>query len=152
MPDLVVRPSLKLIRPVYWLIFLLFLAIGIYYQNAETKHVWLFAVPAPLLIWVIIRRIERHFTVISITGDKLRYECGVLSKSTRTIQITKVQDVRVDQSLFQRMLQIGNLSIETAGETSRLTIEDIDHPQMVADQIVDAAHGDGDKREKEKRA
>jgi len=63
-----------------------------------------------------------------------------------------VQDVRVDQSLGQRLLQIGNLSIETAGEASRLTMENIDNPQQVADEIIDAAHGEEQKKDKGKRA
>jgi uncharacterized membrane protein YdbT with pleckstrin-like domain len=52
-----------------------------------------------------------------------------------------VQDVRVDQSATQRMFGIGNLSIETAGEASRLTIRNIDQPQSVADQVLAASHG-----------
>jgi hypothetical protein len=32
-------------------------------------------------------------------------------------------------------VRIGNLSIETAGETSRLVIENIDEPQAVADAL-----------------
>jgi uncharacterized membrane protein YdbT with pleckstrin-like domain len=62
------------------------------------------------------------------------------SRSTRTMEIHKVQDVRVDQSLTQRLLGTGNISIETAGETSRLTLVNIDRPQYVADRILEAAH------------
>ena len=75
-------------------------------------------------------------------GDRLRYETGMTSKSTRTIQLSKVQDVRVDQSMAQRMFNIGNISIETAGEASRLTIENVDDPQALADEILNRAqHG-----------
>ena len=71
-----------------------------------------------------------------ITGDRLRYETGVTSKITRNIQLSKVQDVRVDQRLMQRIWNVGNLSIETAGEASRLTIPNVDHPQSLADEIM----------------
>src|SRR5579863_4727892 len=71
---------------------------------------------------------------------KLRYETGMLSKATRTIQLSKVQDVTVRQTLAQRMGGVGDLSIETAGESSRLTFPNIDGPQAVADQIIDASH------------
>jgi uncharacterized membrane protein YdbT with pleckstrin-like domain len=56
-----------------------------------------------------------------------------------------VQDVRVDQSLGQRMLGVGDISIETSGETSRLTMENIDRPQTVADELIAASqqHGGG---------
>ena len=62
------------------------------------------------------------------------------SKSTRNISLPKVQDARVDQSVIQRMFGVGNLSIETAGETSRLTIRNVDQPQQVADEILAASH------------
>ena len=56
------------------------------------------------------------------------------------MEIKKVQDVRVDQTLGQRILGMGDISIETAGDSSRLTMRSIDRPQVVADQILDAAH------------
>jgi hypothetical protein len=40
---------------------------------------------------------------------------------------------------MQRMFKVGDISIETAGETSRLTIPDVDNPQSVADEILNRA-------------
>jgi NAD(P)-dependent dehydrogenase (short-subunit alcohol dehydrogenase family) len=99
------------------------------------------AVPVLLLIWPIRRHIRRNFTKATIAGDRLRYEVGALARSTRNISLPKVQDARVDQSVTQRMFGIGNLSIETAGEASRLTIRNVDRPQAVADEILAASHG-----------
>ena len=89
-------------------------------------------VPFFILLWPAERAVRRRYTKAAIVGDRLRYEAGMTSKSTRTIQLTKVQDVRVDQSMAQRIFNIGNISIETAGETSRLTIENVDDPQSLA--------------------
>jgi uncharacterized membrane protein YdbT with pleckstrin-like domain len=86
---------------------------------------------------VLLRALHRQMTTVTITGDRLRYETGIMTKSTRTIQLPKVQDVRVDQRLGQRFFRVGNLSIETAGEASRLTIPDVDNPQALADTILD---------------
>ncbi len=80
---------------------------------------------------------------MTISGDKLRYETGILSRSKRNIQLTKVQDVRVDQTLGQRMLHTGNLSVETAGETSLLTVRNVDDPDLLAEELSRAAHGEG---------
>ncbi|MBA0087428.1 MAG: PH domain-containing protein [Acidobacteria bacterium Pan2503] len=79
---------------------------------------------------------RRLFTRAVVSGDRLRYEIGATSKSTRNIQLTKVQDIRVDQSFLDRLLDIGNISIETSGETSRLTIANVDRPQAVADELM----------------
>ena len=45
---------------------------------------------------------------MTMVGDKLRYEVGMLSKATRTIQLSKVQDVTVRQSLPQRIAGVGD--------------------------------------------
>jgi hypothetical protein len=49
----------------------------------------------------------------------------------------------VDQNVTQRMFGVGNLSLETSGETSRLTIEDVDSPQALADEIMNRSHRQG---------
>src|SRR5258708_28334198 len=95
---------------------------------------------AILLLWPIKRHLQRQEVKLRVEGEKLRFETGWFSKSTRIIQLPKVQDVRVNQSLIQRMLGVGDVSIETAGETSRLTVKNLDHPQVVANQIVDGFH------------
>jgi uncharacterized membrane protein YdbT with pleckstrin-like domain len=145
MEDTVIRPTLKFIKLGYAAVLLLIVAgvigFSMISQDSEWKsRPWIMAVPAVLLIWPIRRHMARQFTKATIAGDKLRYEVGALSKSTRNISLPKVQDARVDQSVMQRMFGVGNLSIETAGEASRLTIRNVDRPQAVADEILAASH------------
>ena len=45
----------------------------------------------------------------------------------------------MDQRLAQRLWNVGDLSIETAGEASRLTIHNVDNPQALADDIMTRA-------------
>ena len=94
------------------------------------------AVPPLLFLWPLSRAMRRRFTKTTISGDRLRFESGLAAKTTRNIQISKIQDVRVDQSVKQRMFGVGDLSIETAGEASRLTIHNVDNPQDLADEIL----------------
>ena len=137
MPDKIVRPSMKFIKAGYVLAFVILAAAVAGYVYLQMW--WLPIAAALLFLWPAQRHIRRQFTVMRIEGDKLRYETGFLSKSTRTIQLSKVQDVRMDQSLGQRLFGVGDLSIETAGETSRLTVRNIDRPQNVADEIMEAS-------------
>ena len=143
MPDEVIRPSLKLIKACYLMVVLLIVAaVIVHAMYLADRQPWLPAIAVVLLIWPVQRQIRRQFVKTTMGADRLRCETGFLSKSTRTIQLTKIQDVRVDQSLAQRILGIGDISIETAGETSRLTIVNIDNPQQVADRIMAASqHG-----------
>jgi uncharacterized membrane protein YdbT with pleckstrin-like domain len=138
--DLTIRPTAKFIMVRLIITGLIFLAIEILYFTTWRDVTWLFWLPwvAPLVfIPVLWHALHRQLTTVTIVGDRLRYESGLFAKSTRTIQLSKVQDVRVDQRLAQRLFGVGNLSIETAGEASRLTIPDVDNPQALADTILD---------------
>jgi uncharacterized membrane protein YdbT with pleckstrin-like domain len=135
----VVRPSSKLLKPVYTLAFLL-IALAYGFNNNRTERMdWLVIPPVLLLVWTMYRHLMLRFTSLTIAGKRLRYDVGALSRSTRTMELAKVQDVHVDQTLFQRMLGLGNLAIESAGEAGRLSISNIDRPHDVAEFILEAA-------------
>jgi uncharacterized membrane protein YdbT with pleckstrin-like domain len=135
----VVRPSSKLLKPVYTLSFVL-IAVAYGYNNNRTERMeWLVIPPILLLIWTLWRHLKLRFTSLTVAGKKLRYETGMLSRSSRTMELAKVQDVRVDQTFFQRLLGLGNLTIESAGEAGRLTIGNIDRPDAVGEYILEAA-------------
>jgi uncharacterized membrane protein YdbT with pleckstrin-like domain len=96
---------------------------------------WIPWLPVILLLWPLKRHLRNRFTKMTILDDRLRYETGILSRNTRTVQLSKVQDVTVHQRLGQRILGLGDLSIETAGKSSWEAIVNIDRPQEIADHI-----------------
>ena len=139
MPDLTIQPTAKFIKAGTVLAAIVFLGLEIAYFSLWSTIEGLHWVPlaAPVVfVWPALRWLRRTFNRTTISGDRLRYESGALSKSTRTIQLTKVQDVRVDQRFSQRIFGTGDLSIETAGETSRLTLHNVDSPQALADELL----------------
>jgi uncharacterized membrane protein YdbT with pleckstrin-like domain len=138
MAEVMIRPTLKFIKAAY-LSILLVAAVAGWLAMQNTVPEWTPAVVALLLLWPAERHIRRQSTRLILTGDKLRYESGFLSKTTRTISLAKVQDVSVHQSVGQRITGTGDLAIETAGEASRLTVLSIDSPQRLADQIHEAS-------------
>ena len=137
MPDIVIRPSMKFIKAGYIAVAILavaaFIARQLWYADSPA---WAPALVALLFLWPAKRHVTRMYSKLTISGDRLHYETGMLSRATRTIQLSKVQDVRVDQTLGQRLMGVGKISIETAGETSRLIVENLDHPQQVADELI----------------
>jgi uncharacterized membrane protein YdbT with pleckstrin-like domain len=134
--DLTIQPTAKFLKAGAVAALLVFLALEVVCYLYASSTPLLMVAPPLLLLWPASRALRRKFTRTVITGDRLRYETGMTSKSTRNIQLSKVQDVRVDQRLMQRMWNVGDLSIETAGETSRLTIPNVDRPQGLADEIM----------------
>ncbi|MCS6953772.1 MAG: PH domain-containing protein [Bryobacterales bacterium] len=140
--ETVIRPSMKLIRAAYWAVFLvLFLSVLAYVNNEKigSYNPAVLLIPAALLLFPIRSHLRQHFTRLTLTDGKLRYETGIVSRSSRSIPLAQVQNVRVDQTLFQRLLRVGDISVETAGETSLLVVKDLDDPEAVADLILGAA-------------
>jgi uncharacterized membrane protein YdbT with pleckstrin-like domain len=143
-PDLTIQPTAKFLKAGTVLIALVFLALEIAYFTSWRDKEFLSPLPlvAPLLfLWPGAHWLRRRSTRAYITGDRLRYEVGLMSKSTRTIQLSNIQDVRVNQRLMQRLLNIGDLWLETAGQSSRLEIPNIDHPQDIADHLLNRVQG-----------
>lgn len=153
MDDTVIRPTLKWVRFSYTTWFLIAFVLVLVWNNyLKDKPLWPVALALLLLwiLWPLRLQIRRRFTKLVIEGDKLRFETGVLSKTSRSLQLAKIQDVTVRQSLGQRILGIGDLSIETAGETGRLTMFQLDNPQAVADQIMDQVRDQQPRRKGER--
>jgi uncharacterized membrane protein YdbT with pleckstrin-like domain len=142
MAEMIIRPTMKFIYLGYLLAIVIVVALVVALERIEwspsvpppVQH-WVPWLPVLLLLWPLKRHLRNRLTKMTILDDRLRYETGLLSKTTRTILISKVQDVTVHQRLGQRIFGVGDLSIETAGEASRLTIPDIDWPQGIADHI-----------------
>jgi membrane protein YdbS with pleckstrin-like domain len=140
---MVIRQSSKLIVAGYILFALVELGILILWL-ATDRHPDIplsipLLLPAVLLVFLAIRHVRRLATKMIVEGDRLQYEEGIFSKSTRTIELAKVQDVRVDQTLAQRVFNVGNLSVETAGGSSRIAIPSIDRPNDAARHMLDLA-------------
>jgi uncharacterized membrane protein YdbT with pleckstrin-like domain len=144
MADIVIRPSMKLIKAGYVCALLVVCAaVFVHYKYIVDRYPmqlpYLPIASLLILLWPIKRHLRRQTVKLTLAGDKLRYETGFASKSTRIIQLPKVQDVRVIQSITQRILNVGDVSIETAGENSRLVVENLDGPQQLAEQLTDAS-------------
>jgi uncharacterized membrane protein YdbT with pleckstrin-like domain len=139
-----IRPSLKFVTLGYLLCLLTEVAIGaiVYSYVADQRENTILAlsvIPLVLVLFVAVRHIQRRATKITVLTDRLRYESGFFSKTTRTVELSKVQDVSVNQTLAQRMVNIGDISLETAGGSSRVVMSAIDRPQEAADHILELA-------------
>jgi membrane protein YdbS with pleckstrin-like domain len=139
------RPSLKFVKLSYLLCILLAIVIGVFLaaekdnQQVQDWGKWTFILPAILALFTMIRHMRNRMVRITVSDDRVREEVGFLSKSTRTIELDKIQEVNVRRTMWQRLWGVGDLSMETAGRSSQLAIHSIDHPQQAADRILEAA-------------
>jgi uncharacterized membrane protein YdbT with pleckstrin-like domain len=147
-PELTIRPTAKFIKAGAVLAAIVCVGLEILYltQWTDSAPTWVMVFPPLILAWPAARWLRRRYTKTVIAGDLLRYEVGMASRSTRNIHLSKIQDVRVEQGIADRMFGVGDLSIETAGETSRLTLLNVDAPQQLADEIMNRAQKGAPRR------
>jgi uncharacterized membrane protein YdbT with pleckstrin-like domain len=85
--------------------------------------------------WVGIRVLRRNATNFVVTTDRLIYRSGVIAKHGKEIPLGRVNDISFRQSVFERLIGTGDLSIESAGAQSRETFGDIPRPSVVQNEI-----------------
>jgi len=85
--------------------------------------------------WLGVRIAQRNTTDFVITTDRLVYRAGVLAKRGKEIPLDRVNDIAFSQTIFERMIGTGDLSIESAGAQSRETFADIPRPSLVQNEI-----------------
>ena len=142
MKPLIIKSTAKAI--IGWLLFSTLLLVGIAYflYTRDWKPeslLSLFAIPVAIDIWAALQLLMLQSRRLTLVDDMLRFEEGMVSKFRRNLMLTKIEDVRVDQSLSQRLLGIGNFSVQATGDASPLRMENIDNAHAVADQILTAA-------------
>jgi uncharacterized membrane protein YdbT with pleckstrin-like domain len=96
-------------------------------------------VPAILLVALLppVRmHLKRRLITLRFHDDHLTLETGFLSRTRRTVDMAKIQDVTVRQTLGQRLLGVGDLMLESAGESGAMGIANVDSPREIADQIL----------------
>jgi len=142
MAEMIIRPTMKFIYLGYAVVVVIVVALVVAMERIQMPpwipspwQPWIPWLPVLLLLWPLERHLRNRFTKMTILDDRLRYERGILGRTTRTVLISRVQDVTVHQRIGQRIFGVGDLSIETAGKSSWEAIVNIDRPQEIADHI-----------------
>ncbi|MFP4062288.1 MAG: PH domain-containing protein [Halochromatium sp.] len=79
---------------------------------------------------------------LEINEDELIWTHGLLSKQYIEINMTSVRTVRVEQSLFQRLLGAGDLKVYTAGDDPEVRIRGLPRPQEIRQHIKRQSAGE----------
>jgi membrane protein YdbS with pleckstrin-like domain len=87
------------------------------------------------LLWFAVRYAKWVTTNFVVTTDRLIYRVGVLAKKGIEIPLERVNTVFFNQTIFERMLGAGDLSVESGGETGKQSFSDIRKPSAVQNEI-----------------
>ncbi len=87
----------------------------------------------------VLNPIETHAVSYALTTERLRLRHGILSRTFDEIELTRVRDVTVEQSLAQRALGIGDVKVVTTdSSTPEVLLHDVEDPHQVKELIRQA--------------
>ncbi|HKE25489.1 MAG TPA: PH domain-containing protein [Bryobacteraceae bacterium] len=143
MNDFTIRPTLKFIQAGTIAAALVFLALEILYltQWRDQVGAWVMALPPLIFLWPLTRWLRWRSVRIVVMSDRLRYEKGLVSKDVRTLELNKLQCVNVHQGMMQRVFGVGDIAFETAGQGTWTPMRHVDHPQRIADELMNRGLG-----------
>ncbi len=69
------------------------------------------------IVLILVAQVRRMQTTYSITNRRLTIESGLLSRELHQTRLERVQNVNATQSLAERIVRIGTVDFDTAGES-----------------------------------
>ena len=134
--EIIIRPSLRRAKLGLTVAAAILFAVLYAYYLFRDQLAWWFVIvgvmpfAAPLLAWI-----DHSRTCLTLSGS---FHTGFIATATERIDVSKVQNVRVQRSLVDRLWGVGTIVIETASESGRLVMQHVDRPTWVADKILEA--------------
>jgi uncharacterized membrane protein YdbT with pleckstrin-like domain len=126
------HPSWRATLGFYVVGFVAAVAVGIVAGVIADSTVGVIVLVVALAVVVLVGLIRRLGTHYLVTTERLRIRRGILARRVQQTQLGRVQNVNTDQSLFERVLQIGTVDFDTAGtDDSDFTFRGIAAPEQV---------------------
>ena len=87
---------------------------------------------AGLALVIVAGFVKRMTTVYTITNQRLRIKRGFIARKVQQTRIDRVQNVNTDQSVIERILQVGTVDFDTAGtDDSEFKFAGVSQPEDV---------------------
>ncbi|PKQ28187.1 MAG: hypothetical protein CVT63_04085 [Candidatus Anoxymicrobium japonicum] len=105
-----------------------------------------FYLASRVLIW-------SHANLV-LTDGRLIYQTGVISRRSREIPLSKINDVSFCQMVLGRLLGMGDLVVESAGESGPFSYRNVPGPEKLKMQVLEQIrrqHGGEDEPSMQQR-
>jgi uncharacterized membrane protein YdbT with pleckstrin-like domain len=85
--------------------------------------------------WLVVALIKWRTTYFVVTSHRLIYRQGVVARNGVEIPLERVNNVNFHQSMWERLLHVGDLLIESGGQEGQQVFSDISRPDEVQNII-----------------
>jgi len=99
---------------------------------------------------VLVGFLRRVSTSYMITNRRLYVKHGIISRDVQETKLERVQDVNYRQSLYQRLMQIGDIDFDTAAaDADGFVFAGVAQPEEVVDRVHHATEPRSGRAERE---
>jgi uncharacterized membrane protein YdbT with pleckstrin-like domain len=92
-------------------------------------------------VWLAARYLRWLRTYFVVTDQRVLYRSGVLGRHGVEIPLDRISNIDYRQGLWERLIGVGNLDIESAGEDSDTLFENVKHPDDVQSELYRQMEG-----------
>ena len=124
------------------------LATAVADKHGNVQAGWVIvAVLVVVVVVGLIGLIRRRSTTYTVSNQRLTIQRGLLSRDLHETRLERVQNVNARQSLFERLLGIGTVTFDTAGEAGfDFAFRGVADPRTIVHTVHEAVRrGGGDQ-------
>lgn len=123
------------------LLVVIFLAAIVIWSRTANMMTWIVAgaLALPLLFTIINHWIAIATNLYVLTNRRVLKQTGIISKHSGSSYLDKINNVEHRQTMWGRMLNYGDVEIDTASETGTTTFRGIERPITFQKKILAAS-------------
>ncbi|WP_456567192.1 PH domain-containing protein [Blastococcus sp. SYSU D00695] len=102
-----------------------------------------------LAVFVLVPLLRWRTTHYVVTTHRLLFREGILARKGRDIGLSRITDVSYSQSIWERLIQSGTITIESAGDSGATVLKQIPDSDGVQQLVNHMIEEDADRRGRE---
>jgi uncharacterized membrane protein YdbT with pleckstrin-like domain len=133
------HPSWRAILGFYLKGLLIAVVLGVVAKLAFSDGTAFLVILVVLAVTILIGFVKRVATTYTITNRRLNIKRGIVSKEVQETRLERVQNVNYRQSVYQRLMQIGDVDFDTAaGDDYNFVFSGVADPGDVVHSVDEA--------------
>ncbi len=88
--------------------------------------------------WLVVQVVKWRTTYFVLTSHRVIYREGVVARNGVEIPLERVNNVNFNQTIFERLIGVGDILIESGGTEGQQGFSDIARPMAVQNEIHQA--------------
>ncbi len=137
------HPSWRAILGFYLKGLLVAIVLGVIGKLVDGNATAFLVVLVALALTVLIGFVKRVATTYTITNRRLNIKRGIVSREIQETRLERVQNVNFRQSVYQRLMQIGDVDFDTAAtDDYNFIFYGVANPEEVVHRVDQATGAD----------